>query len=192
MVWLCCPFNLASVRTLTWQHKLPWSKRNVLYPRAHFLVKTGEQFCLIKSKAVKIQCMPYQNLNGILFRKRKKNPKIHIETQEILNNEKKLWKRTKKEALHFLISKHTIQRASRWCDTGIKTDIQINETEQSPEKKKKKKKLCVYGQMILNTSVHNRKKNSPYNNSVGKTGYPRDHLQKSKAGPLPYTIYRIN
>ena len=56
-----------------------------------------------------------------------------------------------------MISKHTtIQRASRWCDTGIKTDIQINETEQSPEKKKKN--LCVYGQMILNKGVHNRRK----------------------------------
>lgn len=64
--------------------------------------------------------------------------------------------------MHFVISKHTtIQRASRWYDTGIKTDIQINETEQSQGKKKKKKNLCVYGQMILNKSVHNRKKIVP-------------------------------
>lgn len=42
-----------------------------------------------------------------------------------------------------MISKHTtIQRVSRWYDTGIKTDIQINETEQSLEKKKKP--LCIW------------------------------------------------
>ena len=58
--------------------------------------------------------------------------------------------------MHFVISKHTtIQRSSRGYDTGIKTDIQINETEQSLEKKKN---LRVYGQTILNKSVHNRKK----------------------------------
>lgn len=38
-----------------------------------FLVKTVEQFGLIRSKAVKIQCNPYQNSQGSPCRERKKS-----------------------------------------------------------------------------------------------------------------------
>ena len=103
---------------------------------------------------------------------------------------KKTLKKNKKGGLAFLDFKtyyNTKGIKMVWYWHKDRHTDQWNRTES-----RKKKNLCVYGQMILNTSVHNRKKNSPYNNSVGKTGYPRDHLQKNKAGPLPYTIYRIN
>ena len=68
-----------------------------------------------------------------------------MEPQKIPNSNSDLQERTKLEESCYLISNYTIRpQTSKQHSTGLKTDTQINGTEQSPEINP-----CIYSQLIF-------------------------------------------
>jgi hypothetical protein len=54
------------------------------------------QYCengCITNRNLQIQCNSYQNPNDVLYRNRKKNPKIHMEAQKNMNRQSNLKKK---------------------------------------------------------------------------------------------------
>lgn len=153
-----------------------------------FLVKTVEQFSLIKSKAVKIQCNPYQNSHGSPCRGREKNPKLHVESQGTPNCQNNLEKEEQSCGLtrpdfktYHSATVMTVECYWRkdWC-AGHCHRTQC-------------RKNLVYVAKWLSTRVprvHSRKRTVPLQRMVlGKLAM---HVQKNRVRLLPYTIYRVN
>ena len=81
---------------------------------------------------LQIQCNPYQITNGVFHRTRSKNL-ISIETQKTLNSQSDIEKKWEESTC--LTSDYTTKLQSlRQYGTGIKAEIQINETKQKAQR----------------------------------------------------------
>lgn len=81
------------------------------------LVRTGYQSQLMKSKYVKIQCNPYQNLNDIVCRY-KKNSKMHLQSQGNMHLFQNSLEKEQSYRLHIFWFQNTVQNILDYCNSN--------------------------------------------------------------------------
>ena len=90
----------------------------------HGLINTCYQNVYTSESNLEIQCILYQNFNGIFHRIRTNNFKIYVEPQKTLNSQNNHEKKTELEESYSLISNCTekatvIETVWEWHKTGI-------------------------------------------------------------------------